>query len=310
MKLLKLLLILAFFMGCKDNGTDPEDNKPLLSGIIPIDNSNQIEVVTWNVERFPKSDFSGFCLEILLEGIGADIYLLQEVSNGDSLAKVVGNLPDYAYFLLSNSTGLKLAIVYNNTVVKLRSTAEILEQDDYYFASRPPLLAKIEWENNSVTKELSLINLHYKCCGDDSIEVGNDRDEEFRRVKANELIYNYINNELAAENVIVAGDWNDAIEEPQETNVFQVFIDDNTNFQFADMDIAQGSADNWSWQGWSSSYPAIHFDHILINRNLFDEYGNNSVVSTIKVEEYFENGNSDYDTYLSDHRPVYLQFSP
>ena len=231
-KLIKISFLILLLIGCKDNGTDPEDNKPLLSGIIPIDNSNQIEVVTWNIERFPKSAFSGFCLEALLEGIGADIYLLQEVSNGDSLAKVVGNLPNYAYFLLSNSTGLRLAIVYNNTVVKLKSTAEILEEDEHYFAGRPPLLAKIEWERGNVVKEIYLINVHYKCCGDDSIEIGDDSDEEYRRFKANELLHEYITNNLDDENVIVAGDWNDAIEEPATTNVFQVFINDSVNLEY------------------------------------------------------------------------------
>ena len=49
---------------------------------------------------------------------------------------------------------------------------------------------------------------------------------------------------------------------------------------------------------------------ILINGNLFDEYQNNSTVSVIKAEGYFEEGSSDYDGYLTDHRPVYFQFTP
>ena len=63
-------------------------------------------------------------------------------------------------------------------------------------------------------------------------------------------------------------------------------------------------------QGWYSSYPAIHFDHILINNNLLDEFGNNSTVNTIKIENYFENGSSEYDENVSDHRPVYFKFTP
>jgi hypothetical protein len=76
------------------------------------------------------------------------------------------------------------------------------------------------------------------------------------------------------------------------------------------MDIAMGDAINWSWQGWSSSYPAIHFDHILVNNNLFDELDNSGEVDVIKLEEYFENGITEYDENVSDHRPVYLKFSP
>ncbi len=112
------------------------------------------------------------------------------------------------------------------------------------------------------------------------------------------------------ENVIIVGDWNDAIQEPDSTNVFQVFIDDSLNFNFADMAIANSDKTNWSWQGWSSSYPAIHFDHILINNNLFDEFDNSSLVETLKIDEFFENGSSEYDNNVSDHRPVYFKFNP
>jgi exonuclease III len=179
-----------------------------------------------------------------------------------------------------------------------------------YFANRPPLLIKIEWENNNISKNLSLINVHYKCCGDDSIDIGNYDDEEFRRLKASESLYNYIYDNLTNDNVIIAGDWNDAIQEPALTNTFQIFIDDSLNFKFADMTIAEGEQENWSWQGWGSSYPAIHFDHILINKNLFDELDNNAIVNTIRIEEYFENSMADYDKYVSDHRPLYFKFTP
>jgi len=76
------------------------------------------------------------------------------------------------------------------------------------------------------------------------------------------------------------------------------------------MDIANSDKTNWSWQGWSSSWPAIHFDHILINNNLFDEFENSSIVEVIKLDEFFENGNSEYDNNVSDHRPVYFKFNP
>lgn len=297
--------------GCNDENTNlNDDEKPILSGIVSIDDQDKIEIVTWNVERFPKSTLTVDYFAELLKELGADIYLLQEILSSDNLADVVADLAEYDYFLLSNYTGLNLAIVYKNTTVNLKSTTELFENNDHYFAGRPPLLVKIEWAQNSIIKEYYLINVHFKCCGDNAIDVGNENDEEYRRVKANELLYNYITDELEDKNVIVAGDWNDAIEEPVETNVFQIFIDDPNNFEFADMNIAVGEESDWSWQGWSSSYPAIHFDHILINQNMFDEFQNNSTVSTIKIDEYFENGSDDYDDYLSDHRPVYFQFGP
>jgi exonuclease III len=236
--------------------------------------------------------------------------LVQEIQNRNTFANTIDELDDYSYYLKNNNTGLSLGIVYKNEFVKLVSSREILVSEMHYFASRPPLLLKVEWSQNNITKHISLINLHYKCCGDNSIEVGNDSDEEYRRFKANELLYNYINNNLMDDNVIVAGDWNDAIQEPKNTNTFQVFLDDSTNYRFTDMNIAKGGEEDWSWQGWGSSYDTIHFDHILINKNLFDEFENNSIVNTIKIEEYFENGSSEYDKNVSDHRPVFFKFVP
>jgi len=310
-KITYLMLIFTLLFGCKEkNTTEPKDKEPLLSNITAIDDSTKIEIVTWNIERFPKTDLSDEYLGNIIKGLGADIYLLQEIQSKSILAAVVGGLEEYDYFLQTNSTGLSLTIVYKNDIINLLSTEEILESDIQYFASRPPLLTKIEWQKGGLSKNLSLINIHYKCCGDDSIDIGNYDDEEFRRVKANESLYYYINDNLSEQNVIIAGDWNDAIQEPKNTNVFQIFIDDSTNYKFVDMDIAKGRQEDWSWQGWESSYPAIHFDHILINKNLFDEFENNSLVKTIKIEEYFENGISDYDKYVSDHRPVYFKFTP
>jgi exonuclease III len=310
LKLIQICFLSLILISCKDNSTESKEDIPLLSGIVSIEKPSEIEVVTWNVERFPKTDLADEYFTDLIEGLGADIYLLQEISNEPKFKNVISDLLNYDYSLLSNTTGLKLAIVYNTEFVKLKNTNQILEDDDYYFSNRPPLLSKIEWNYESKVFDLTLINLHYKCCGDNLIEIGNDEDEEYRRFKANQLLHTYLIDEHFDENVIVAGDWNDAIEEPNQTNVFQIFIDDSNNFKFVDMDIALGNMNNWSWPGWNSSYPAIHFDHILINQNLFDQHQNNSIVSTIKVEEYFENGSVDYDAKLSDHRPVYFRFRP
>lgn len=314
MRLFGYLSIIILLSGCNvDNGTNSNDD-PVLSEITPIGALDMIEIVTWNIEQFPKTSLTDDYIIQIINGLEADVYLVQEIQNGDTLAIVMDELDNYDYFLLTNSTGLKLGIIYNNNFIKLKSTTAILADSAYYFASRPPLLAKIEWKQSGVVKELSLINVHYKCCGTGTIEFEQNEDgswdEEYRRLRTSQLLHDYIITNLSDENVIVAGDWNDAIQEPEETNVFQVFIDDSTNFKFADMDIANGKQDNWSWQGWSSSYPAIHFDHILINKNMFDEYQNDSDVSTIKLEKYFENGSSEYDNYVSDHRPVFIKFNP
>lgn len=303
--------LVILFIGCKpDKPTTPTNNEPEMPNVSSIGDSNKIEIVTWNIKRFPQTNYSDEYVKSIIEGLRADIYVLQEIQSKSKFAAMMGEIDDYNYLLQPSSSSLNFALVYRRGVVSVLNSAELFIQDDKFFAGRPPLLTKVEWQKNGITKDLTILNIHLKCCGDDSIEIGNSDDEEYRRVVAGQLLHNYVSDSLNDENVIIAGDWNDAIQEPVSTNTFQIFIDDSTDFKFVDMDIALGDAANWSWQGWSSSWPAIHFDHILINNNLYDEFDNFSVVDVIKLEEDFNNGISEYDGNVSDHRPVYFKFVP
>ena len=305
------LLLLVLLFGCKpEKPIKPEDNSPDIPIFNSIGDSNKIEIVTWNIEHFPKTDDSDDYVKATMEGLDADIYVLQEIESRNKFATMVNEMDDYSYLIQATNTSLNLAIIYKNDLVTIKNTAELFELDDRFFAGRPPLLAKLEWQNNGITKELTIIDLHLKCCGDNKIDIGNNDDEEYRRFVACQFLHDYAIDVLKDDNVIILGDWNDAIQEPDSTNIFQIFIDDSLNFKFADMAIANGDKANWSWQGWSSSYPEIHFDHILINNNLFDEFENSSTVEVIKVDEFFENGSSEYDNNVSDHRPVYFKFNP
>jgi len=311
-----LIALLIIIFGCKpEELSAPTNNIPEMSNVSSIGDSNKIEIVTWNIEHFPKADYTTEYVKAIIEGLDADIYMLQEIQSRDKFATMLSEMDDYNYYLQTNSIGLNLAVIYNNAYINIKSTIELFTEDDEgYFASRPPLLVNLEWQNNGIKKDLSVINVHYKCCGDNVISYVPDADgkwdDEYRRLKASELLERYISDNLSDKNVIVAGDFNDAIDEVDSTNVFLPYIVKPSEYKFADMDIALGDAINWSWQGWSSSYPAIHFDHILINANLFDELDNSGVVDVIKLEEYFNDGSSEYDKNVSDHRPVYLIFSP
>ena len=99
------------------------------------------------------------------------------------------------------------------------------------------------------------------------------------------------------------GDLNDEIQESEAENVFWNFISQPELYLFADMEIAQGSYINWSYPGWPS-----HLDHILISDELFDEFeAASSQISTLKIDNYLTNGWSEYESNVSDHRPVALR---
>jgi len=147
-----------------------------------------------------------------------------------------------------------------------------------------------------------LINNHFKCCGDGSLDLNDDSDEEKRRYDAINLLRDYIDENLPNQNVIVLGDLNDDIAEPQINNVFQLIIND-PNYEFVDYHIALGSSSDWSFPNWPS-----HLDHILVSDELFEELAY-SQVETIKLDQYIDGGWNEYDYNISDHRPVFMQLA-
>ncbi len=66
------------------------------------------------------------------------------------------------------------------------------------------------------------------------------------------------------------------------------------------MEIAFGDNDYWSFPSWPS-----HIDHILITDELFNETYN---VQTLLIDEQFFNTTSQYVSFISDHRPLLIQF--
>jgi len=306
-----LFFIIILLAGCKsDESNTPINNDPVMPIVSSIGESTTIEVVTWNIEHFPKAEFTSEYVKAIIEGLDADIYMFQEIESSTKFGSMLDDMDNYNYLMQATRTNLNLVLIYNSDLINVKSSSELFIDDDHFFAGRPPLLTKLEWQKNGITKELTIINLHLKCCGDNSIDIDNNDDEEYRRVIACQMLHEYVSGLLNSENVIIVGDWNDAIQEVDSTNVFKIFIDDPDSFKFVDMNIANSDASNWSWQGWNSSWPAIHFDHILINNNLFDEFDNSGEVDIIKLEEFFTDGVSEYDNNVSDHRPLYLKFTP
>jgi len=118
------------------------------------------------------------------------------------------------------------------------------------------------------------------------------------------LLKEYIDTYWPDKNVMVVGDLNDNLTDEPENNVFQQILDDTDNYLFADFEIASGGVTNWSYP----TYPS-HLDHILITNELFDEYEDeNSVVQTIKIDDFMPGGWDEYEEFVSDHRPVAFKF--
>ena len=261
---------------------------------------SSLDIATWNIEWFPKNDqvTVNYVTEII-ELLDLDILAIQELDDTTMFDQMLENMPAYSgYYQSSWFAGL--AYIYKMDLIEINDIYEIYTTSPYWNAfPRSPMVMDI----NFMGENYFIINNHFKCCGDGTIDFDDVSDEENRRYTAINLIKEYIDNNLPDNNVIVLGDLNDDIAESSSNNVFQEVLNDSANYRFADLEIAQGNSSDWSFPNWPS-----HLDHILITDELFNSV-NNLEVQTIKIDEYLEGGWGEYDQNISDHRPVGMKLN-
>ena len=256
------------------------------------------DIISWNIEWFPKNNNTASEVQEILARLEADVYALQEIEDTTLLKQVVSNIPGYECYFKSSYYG-GLAYVYNTNTIQINSKYEIFTSQPYWNAfPRSPQVLDCNFMGNNYI----IINNHFKCCGDGILNANNTNDEENRRLQAVTYLKQYIDNTLLGKRVILLGDLNDEIIDNTANNVFQDFINDNTNYFFTDMLIAQGNSIDWSYPTWPS-----HLDHILITNELFADFQNfNSLVSVIRIDDYM-GAWSNYENNISDHRPIGLK---
>jgi len=257
-----------------------------------------LEVVTWNIEHFPKRGQATVnYVRQIIEQMDADIIAIQELEDYDMFGQLIDSLDGWEGTYGYNQY-ISLAYIYKADLFEDLAIFEIYTNNSREFPRRPLVM-----EMNYNGGHYVIINNHFKCCGDQELDLSDEWDEETRRYDASILLDQYIEENHPDDRVIVLGDLNDILTDSQENNVFQVFTDDEVNYWFADMGIAYGNSSQWSFPSWPS-----HIDHILMTNELFDDFGSaGSDVQTIKLDEYFEEGFEEYDYYISDHRPVALK---
>ncbi|MAV59041.1 MAG: hypothetical protein CMG07_03710 [Candidatus Marinimicrobia bacterium] len=311
--LIRLLIFLKIvFLGCaieqpyESNSLTDEEN---INFDLPTLGSDQtLDIMTWNIENFPKTNMTSFYLESIINSINIDLIALQEITDQNEFNNLVSNLDgNWLGFRSENTLYGELAYLINQDNLILTQNPYMLTSSyfndlsssdfEYIFSYRAPFVLNINFQN----KDYVIINIHYKCCGDGILENEISYDEEFRRFQSSKYLKKFIDEEFNDESVIILGDFNDNINDDIDNNIFIEFINDDNNYYFADTDIANGSTSNWSFPTWPS-----HLDHILITNELFNFY-NNDMIFTFKIDNYV--GWNFYETYISDHRPVIIKIS-
>ena len=266
-------------------------------GDISFGTDSTFDVVTWNIEWFPKNGTTTVdSVAKIISSLDADLMGLQEILDTTLCRQMINNIPGYDLFMDDNWFG-GLAYVYKTSTINVQSIYKIYDTSPYWNTfPRSPLVIELTYQG----EELIVINNHFKCCGDGILDMGNTSDEEFRRFQASNLLKQYIDDNFPSKRVMVIGDLNDLITDASPNNVYQAFLDDSTNYLFADKSIAFGPSAYWSFPNWPS-----HLDHILVTDELFNDLQSiESIVQTIRVDHFLIGGFSMYDNYISDHRPV------
>ena len=92
---------------------------------ISFGTENTFDIVTWNIEQFPKNDGTTISYVIdILEAMDADVLAIQEVSDVDIFNQMVGELNQYSSYLESEWFG-GLAYIYKTSSVSINGFYEI-----------------------------------------------------------------------------------------------------------------------------------------------------------------------------------------
>ena len=263
---------------------------------VPSFNTEEnIEIVTWNCEFFPAEwEETIKALGELILDIDADIYAFQEIRYTGWFSKLMELLPNYDFIISHQSSFMEQAIVYRKDMFHLVRQVEPFADNDYNFAGRPPLRGDFWYMCGQDSMQLSIIDIHSKCC-DSGLQ---------RRKFAADMLHNYVSKELenGYSNFIILGDWNDDLRDLPGEHSFQSFFDDD-RFYFVNLEII-----NDPKQVTYPKEPYVSFlDHILVTRELIKD--SNYYVQTLPIPDYM-GGYENYEKLVSDHLPVIFRFPP
>ena len=279
---MKKIFLILLFTACV---SFDDDNPPMSEQFYGSDKT--LDIVSWNIEHFPKLDSTIETLYPIIDSLNVDIIALQEIESTAAFNSLISMLGDnWIGYRSDNSSHGELSYLINTSEIAIISNPyKILNDNEYYFAFREPYVLEF---NHSDTTYI-LINIHYKCCSG----------FEDRRRQASIVLKNYIDNNFSENNVIVVGDFNDNLIDDE--NVFTPFLADTSNYYFTDYLIAGGDSYSWSFPSWPS-----HLDHILITDELFESVHNTEV---LLIDQWYFDSFNDYDTIISDHRPIAVQLN-
>ncbi len=92
---LKIIFLLFLLSSCADDNINNSNTDELSEDELIFGASNNLNIVTWNVEHFPKSDLTIQYLKQAILSMKVDILVLQEIENSIYFNQLVDELGGY-----------------------------------------------------------------------------------------------------------------------------------------------------------------------------------------------------------------------
>jgi endonuclease/exonuclease/phosphatase family metal-dependent hydrolase len=269
------------------------DEEELPPDPLRLGSDSTFEIATWNLMNFPASSSTPARVAELIRRMDIDLIAVQEINDTASFRTLVLDLPGYEGMVLDDVCSMgefqMTGFVYRASTVTLDSAECIFVGQQYAFP-RPPLEGHFTLDEPGLGPvQVIVIDVHLK--------AGMSADDESRRRAGVELLEGriaWITDSGSAAGVILLGDMNDEIGDPPAYNVFTSFLEDPASYTFLDAPLAVSGAFSYI------PYRSL-IDHIVITKALLDEYGSGptAVIPLDAMGLGF-----DYETQISDHRPV------
>jgi endonuclease/exonuclease/phosphatase family metal-dependent hydrolase len=265
---------------------------------LTVGEEQTLEVMTWNIQNFPKSEFAIDYAAEIINAIDPDVIGLQEMESDSAFFCLVKQLNDLdkhnwsGYRANRNYWKQELAFIYKTDLIGVDKIYEIF-YGDYKPFPRSPLVMEFTYND----QEIVIIDNHFK--------ARTGQENEKRRRDAVDKLDEYIFENHPDANVIVLGDMNDQLIDEGTANVFTTFLEKPMEYKFVDLEIAQNESADWSYPYYK--YRG-HIDHILISNELYDEFEKtDSFVKVVTIGKFMAGGDDARYKYIGDHRPVVVK---
>ena len=180
-----------------------------------------------------------------------DIICIQEIHDILAYNDLAATLPAYSFISTNynDGFGLDLGIAVRSDCGEITSSNTLFPDDDWSFAWRYPLKADIAWHCGTAFLNLEVINVHFKAYNE-----GFDQ-----RLAASGILSDYIDANPNI-NIVIAGDFNDEIDEQENNNSLWIFPSATTVSSSNFTDASRSCSCSSKWNSWNH----ISIKHLCI----------------------------------------------